>query len=673
MESRRLIIAVVISLFVLMAWEHLRMKLWPMPQTSRRSVVTSTNPAYKGSLAGKEVGTNSNNVVGSKQNVKSKNVGVIRNPKSNDNITIGGLDSQSGYYLFAQLTTMGASIETVKLSQFSESVRDKTKRYTLLSPVKYPSETKFSMSTERIVILRDKGGPIEINLEDVNWFYSVSSNDNEQRVIFYVDITDGNHKLVRLSKTYIVKKQSYDMFVDCKIENLSKRKFSVELYQFGVLGIRKEDPRSDYRKVYAGLRLASSGDIQIKKVTRKEILKKKGFSYRLDDIDEEVIWAGQANKYFAALMCPVDSTGQANGKRIKSVYAYCASDIDDLGEDLTTLWQSRKILLSPKSKSDLDFELYLGPKSNTIFNRVEKYRKRYYAGTIEYTWCTMQWLAEIMIKLLKFLYLITRNYGLAIILMVVIVRALLHPITKSSQLNMMRMQQNMQKLQPKMQAIREKYKNNREAMNKAIMELYREEGINPAGQMLGCLPMMLQMPIWVALWTSLNNTFELRHQPFFLWIRDLAGPDSLIHFSKAIEIPLISGMVGPIHDLNILPLLLVISMLLQQKFMAQPTAPDADPAQAKQQKVMFYFMGIFFGLILYNAPSGLNLYILTSNFLGVIENKRIRRHLEEEKNKPAAPKRVGKSTSWWAKLQKKMEQMAREYEEQQKKSKSKGK
>ena len=667
MESRRLIMAVVISLFVLMAWEHIRMKLWPAP-----IVPTATSPAYKGKLTSQSAVESSNNKSGKR--FAGGGYGLVdQNPRVTDNITIGGMDPQSGFYLFVQLTTKGSAIKFVKLSQFSESVRDKSKKYTLLSPVKYSNNTKFSLSTEKIVVSEENGKSVEINLENVNWFYNISKIKDGQKITFYVDIADGKGKLLRLTKNYILKKKTYDLVVDCRIKNLSKRKYFVKLYQLGAIGIRKEDPRSDYRKVYAAVRLASSGDIQIKKAARKEILKKSDLSYRLDDIDEEVIWAGQANKYFDALMSPIDSQGRANGKRIEAVYAHCFSNIEDLGEDLTTLWCSRKIVLNPNSSSSLDFELYLGPKSNTIFNSVEKYRKRYYAGTIEYTWCTMQWLADIMVKLLKFLYLITHNYGLAIILMVVIVRALLHPITKSSQLNMMRMQQNMQKLQPKMQAIREKYKNNREAMNKAIMELYREEGINPAGQMLGCLPMMLQMPIWVALWTSLNTTFELRHQPFFLWIRDLAGPDSLIHFSKAIEIPLISGMVGPIHDFNVLPLLLVVSMLLQQKFMAQPTSPDADPAQAKQQKIMFYFMGIFFGLILYNAPSGLNLYILTSNFLGVIENKRIRKHLEEEKNKPVTPSKQRRGDSWWAKLQKKMEQMAREYEEQQKKNKSKNK
>jgi len=225
----------------------------------------------------------------------------------------------------------------------------------------------------------------------------------------------------------------------------------------------------------------------------------------------------------------------------------------------------------------------------------------------------MQWLANVMTWLLEKLFLITHNYGLAIILIVIIVRVLMHPVSKSSQVNMMRMQRDMKRLQPKMNAIKEKFKNNREAQNKAVMELYKSEGINPAGQMLGCLPLFLQMPIWIALWTALNNSISLRFQPFFFWIKNLAGPDALMHFSAPIPIPLLSSLMGPIHELNVLPVLVMGAMLLQQMFSPQsaPT-PDADPAQVKQQKIMMYLMTVFMGLIFYNAPSGLNLYILTS-------------------------------------------------------------
>jgi len=254
----------------------------------------------------------------------------------------------------------------------------------------------------------------------------------------------------------------------------------------------------------------------------------------------------------------------------------------------------------------------------------------------------------------------------------VLVRVCLHPVTKSSQMSMMRMQRDMQKLQPKLAALKTKYKDDREGLNKATMELYKAEGFNPAGQMMGCLPMFIQMPLWVALWTALNNSFELRHQPFFLWIKDLAAPDALVHFAHAYTIPIISAMIGPVHSLNVLPLIMVVSMILQQKFSPQSAPADADPAQAKQQKFMFYFMGIFFGLLFYNAPSGLSLYILTSNFIGIFETRRIRRHLEEEAKNP--PKAKKATPNWLAKMRDRMEKIAKEYEaEKEKSAKSKGK
>jgi YidC/Oxa1 family membrane protein insertase len=232
----------------------------------------------------------------------------------------------------------------------------------------------------------------------------------------------------------------------------------------------------------------------------------------------------------------------------------------------------------------------------------------------------------------------------------------------------------MQKMQPKLNALKAKYKDDREGLNKATMELYKAEGFNPAGQMMGCLPMFIQMPLWVALWTALNNSFELRHQPFFLWIKDLAAPDALIHFSQAYTIPIISSMIGPVHSLNILPLIMVVSMILQQKFAPQSSPSETDPAQAKQQQIMFYFMGIFFGLLFYNAPSGLNLYILTSNFLGILETRRVRRHLEAETKNPPRQKKAG--PNWLSKIRNRMEDIAKEYEAEKEKAakgKSKGK
>ncbi len=208
------------------------------------------------------------------------------------------------------------------------------------------------------------------------------------------------------------------------------------------------------------------------------------------------------------------------------------------------------------------------------------------------------------------------------------------------------------------------------------MKLYREEGINPAGQLLGCLPMVLQMPVWVALWTTLNTNVDMRHEPFFWWINDLAAPDALFPFPESWFFTL--PMLGAVEAFNLLPLIMTATMYGQQKItqkLTKPTTPAKPkldkhgrplPDQLAQQQKMMSFMMIFFGIIFYNFPSGLNLYILSSNRLGMLEQWRIKKHIREKeergefevrKTSPAAdkvkPSRIG---GYIEKLQKKAEQ-----------------
>jgi YidC/Oxa1 family membrane protein insertase len=251
---------------------------------------------------------------------------------------------------------------------------------------------------------------------------------------------------------------------------------------------------------------------------------------------------------------------------------------------------------------------------------------------------------------------------------VIVVRTILHPITRRSQVNMMKMQKQMASLQPKVNAVKEKYANDRAAMNQAMMEVYKDAGVNPAGSMLTCLPMMLQLPIWAALWTALNSTVEMRHAAFDgWWIRDLTQPDALIAFSAGVEIPLLSYVMGgPIHSFNLLPILLAISQLIQAKFMPRSSAPAAggNPDQMEQQRKMMMFMSVFFLFLFYNMPSGLNLYIMTSNLAGILEQWRIRKHIAEEEEKakfapPPGPKPKGWFHRKWEELQKEAEEVKR--------------
>ena len=161
-------------------------------------------------------------------------------------------------------------------------------------------------------------------------------------------------------------------------------------------------------------------------------------------------------------------------------------------------------------------------------------------------------------------------------------------------------------------------------MNKKLMELYREQGASP---IMGFLPMFVQMPIWIALWSAIYTSIDLRGAAFLpFWITDLSVPDMLIRWPP-FTIPLVGWQVG---SLNLLPILMGVAFYLQQKLMPmqQPSAAT-NPQMAQQQKIMKIMMPLMFPLMLYTAPSGVNLYIMSSTFAGVIEQYVIKKHIRE--------------------------------------------
>jgi len=207
-----------------------------------------------------------------------------------------------------------------------------------------------------------------------------------------------------------------------------------------------------------------------------------------------------------------------------------------------------------------------------------------------------------------------------IIILVLLMRLAIHPLTKKSQVSMSKMS----KLAPKAEEIKKKYANNKTEMNKQMMALYREQGASP---IIGFLPMMVQMPIWIALWSAIYASIELRGAAFLpFWITDLSSPDALFRF-PAVTLPLLGWKID---SLNLLPILMGVAFYLQQKLMPSQASASANPQVAQQQKMMMIMMPLLFPLMLYKAPSGVNLYIMASTFAGVFEQHVIRKHIREK-------------------------------------------
>ena len=210
-------------------------------------------------------------------------------------------------------------------------------------------------------------------------------------------------------------------------------------------------------------------------------------------------------------------------------------------------------------------------------------------------------IAKPMLSLLNFFYSFLGNYGLAIILVTILTKIVFWPLTRKSYKSM----KQMQKLQPQIMKIREKYKGDKTRMNQEVMQLYKTYKVNPMG---GCLPMVVQIPVFIAFYKVLGASIELRHAPFMLWIDDLSAPDRL---NIGFHIPYVDG-------LPVLTLLMGASMFIQQKM----TPTTGDPTQAK----MMMMMPIVFTFMFINFPSGLVLYWFVNNLLGIgqqyLTNKR---------------------------------------------------
>ena len=257
--------------------------------------------------------------------------------------------------------------------------------------------------------------------------------------------------------------------------------------------------------------------------------------------------------------------------------------------------------LAPGTGKTYEYELFYGPKKLTLLKETGYNLEK----IINFGWFDV--IAKPTLYLLNWLYSIFGNYGIAIILVTVILKALFWPITQKGLKSM----KNMQKLQPKMVKIKEKYKDDAARMNQEVMNLYKTYKVNPLG---GCLPMVLQIPVFFALYKVLLQSIELRHAPFMLWITDLSAPDRLY---LGFDIPYLGG-------LPVLTLLMGASMFLQQKM----TPTTADPTQAK----IMMFLPVIFTFMFLNFASGLVLYWFVNNLLSIFQQYMINR---QKKSAPA--------------------------------------
>ncbi len=307
-----------------------------------------------------------------------------------------------------------------------------------------------------------------------------------------------------------------------------------------------------------------------------ESTKRKTFG--LSDLDEgalefsrDVLWIAQEDKYFTAALKPDSGRGDArvwkNGEKLEIAYTV--------------------------EKETSKFMLYAGPKQYDILKQIGL------QDIVNFGFWSF--IAHPLFWFLKLLYRLTGNYGVSIILISILTRLPFIPLMNKSQSSM----KKMQALNPKLQEIKQKYKNDSKRVQTETMKLYKEAGVNPIS---GCLPMVLQIPVFFALYKVLLVSIELRQAPFIGWLTDLSAPDTLFgHFPQAI--PFLGGSA-----LGILPIIMGVTMFFQQKLTPNPTSGQ----QAAQMKMMKY-LPIIFTFMFFNLSSGLVLYWTVGNILSIVQ------------------------------------------------------
>jgi len=542
------------------------------------------------------------------------------------------------YRLRLSLTNLGAGVSSASLTDHAESI-DNPARYKLISPVEREDGRHFaSLTIEKITV-----DDVPLSVSDKRWNasavtpYESASGEKGQSVEFSLEIQEDGTAALKLSRTLALPQQSkksgrHDLHSTITVENVSDRPHTVLLAYRGGLGIRANDARMDDRYVDFGIR--SGGFVSGARKTQAEIAKRAPnavelFSSGNVDPGTRLSWAATANTYFTCTVAPLAAGGSGEADYITQVEAIDADAAALSDDDVTVRFVTRGVRLDPGGTLRYPAAIYLGEKDGQTFKGEDDYKSRnyYYQISQGYGWCTFTWLVELMIWLLNGLFLVVRDFGVAIIILVLIVRTILHPITKKGQVNMVRMQHRMQELAPKIEEIKKKYANDKTRLNQELMKL----NMNPAGQLLTCLPMVLQMPIWVALYLSLSNNILMRHESFhFTWIHDLTAQDALWTFNTPLVVPFV-GWVLP--SLNLLPILVALFMYLQQKTQPKPPpSPNMTDQQRQQQEMMqamMPLMSVMMLFIFYKMPAGLNLYIMSSSLFGTIEQKRIRAHIKE--------------------------------------------
>jgi len=449
-----------------------------------------------------------------------------------------------------QLSTTGATVRSLVLKKYRESNADNSELYQLIKP------TSGQLGTFRLSGSEGLPIPSDLPYQPQDHLPKTIQVDQGTKSVSFSATTPSGLTVV---KNYVFHADSYRVDVTVQLINNGAQPVSGALNLALVSAWDKTKKAGRYTFIgsltFDGEKLHEDKPADLEKAAKL--------------YGSNIAWSGFSNKYFLMIASPVD----AAAKQIQ---------VDASEHSVQNRFVSPPITLATGQQTSFKYLSFLGPKEYDLLQAVGHHFER----AIDYGMFRL--LAHPLMVVLKFFNGFIGNYGVAIILLTILIKIIFWPLTQKSYKSM----KGMQKLQPQMQKMREKYGSDKQRLNQEMMAFYKENRVNPLG---GCLPMVIQIPVFFALYRVLLGSIELRHAPFMLWITDLSAKD-------------------PYY---VTPLIMGVTMFIQQKM----TPTNMDPTQAK----LMMMMPVVFTFLFLNFPSGLVVYWLTNNLLTILQQYLIRR------------------------------------------------
>jgi len=541
MEQTRLFLAVALTFLVFVAWELFFVDKTP--------VITQKQPS-------------DSQMIDQQQSSEADNDNKLLSEQVRDELQTTGLQIQAKprvvtvntSFYSVKISEQGAVFTSLALNNYKETINDEASKKEIIADYGIDGAIKLTSDLGNIQGLDN--AVFVLN----NYAESIDIHDNPQNLKFSWVSSNG----IVVNKIFRFFPDSYLIDLDVYVENRSEFNIKDSI----ILSMTNQSPDKDKRYSFVGP--SNYMDKHYNQIKIKKIKEQSEFS-------GEIEWISFQKRYFMSAIIPKEPVKAMmrltlNNNIVNSQYVQPVS------------------IIKAGELKKYSYSLFFGPMSLNILKELGlNLDKAVNFGMFDF-------LAKPCLYSMNIIHKYIPNYGIAIILLTVFIKIILWPLGTKSYKSM----NEMKKIQPLMAEIRTKYKNDKKKMNQEVMGLYKTYKVNPVG---GCLPMLVQIPVFFAFYRMLYQAIELRHAPFLGWVTDLSAPDRLFNFN--ISIP----FMQPPYGIPVLTIIMGGTMFLQQKM----APPMGDPAQAK----IMMFMPIVFTVIFINFSSGLVLYWLVNNILSI--------------------------------------------------------